>query len=348
MKLNRSIFRGLIAVVIFFILLWVAQQSLNKYVVFIIDLIGVYILMVLSLNLTNGYTGLFNLGHAGFMAVGAYTSVLLTFPAAARKFAALPYLPSWLGGPNYQWPFLPALLMGGILAAILAIPVGIPALRLRGHYFAVMTLGFMVIVETIAINARGLTRGALGINAIPTYTNLFWTYGWVIIFLYINIMLMRSSYGRAMLAIREDEIAAQAMGVNLTKYKMIPFVLSAFFQGIAGGLFAHLTTNISPYDFSFDLTFTTVIMLIVGGSGTMTGAILGTSILTALSFALKPIEEGLRLYGLIELIYSALLILVMIKWPLGMSGGNEWTFDYIARKLRLKKEDRIEAVSLET
>ncbi len=337
--MKKDMTKGILTIVLFFIILWIAQQNLNKYVMFIIDLIGVYMLIVLSLNLTNGYTGLFNLGHAGFMAVGAYTSVLLTFPAAARKFAALPYLPPWLGGPNYQWPFLPALLMGGILAALLAIPVGLPALRLRGHYFAVMTLGFMIIMETIAINARGLTRGALGINAIPTYTNVFWTYGWILIFLYIDIMLMRSSYGRAMLAIREDEIAAQAMSINLTKYKMVPFVLSAFFQGIAGGLFAHLTTNISPYDFSFDLTFATIIMLIIGGSGTMTGAILGTSILTALSFALKPVEEGLRLYGLIELIYSALLIIVMIKWPLGISGGNEWTLDYIARKLRLKRKD---------
>ncbi len=331
----------LIGLAVFFIFLGIAPSVLSNYIVFILNLLGIYILLTLSLNLTNGYTGIFNLGHAGFAAIGAYVSVLLTYPVPMRKLYKLPLLPPILGGPNYHWPFLPAVLMGGLIAALIAIPVGLPALRVRGHYLAVLTLGFMVIVETVFISLKDITKGALGISAIPVYTNLWWVYGWVLILIYVTWILLHSSYGRAMLAIREDEIAASAMGINITKFKLFSFVLSAFFQGIAGALYAHLTTNINPYDFSFGLTFLIVIMLIVGGAGTITGCIIGASLITIISYALKPIEEGLRLYGLVELIYAGMLIAIMIWRPTGITGGKEFSISYISKllsKIRIEIE----------
>lgn len=319
--------------ILFFALLMLANFTLNRYLLYIIALIAIYIIATVSLSITNGYTGLFSLGQAGFMAVGAYTSALLTYPAEMRSAYGLPHLPAILGGANFQWPFFPALLVGGLCAAALALPVGFPVLRLRGHYLAVATLGFMVIIQTLATNLSGVTRGALGINGIPHYTDLWWAYAWVVVTLYVVWRLLNSSYGRAMMAIREDETAAQALGIDLTKYKLLSFAIGAFFAGVAGALLCHLTTAIAPYSFSFALTFDIVVFLVVGGMGTLTGAIIGASLLTGLTFALKPVEEGLGTYGLIELIFAALLIVTMIKRPRGLAGGKEANLKDLSTKL---------------
>jgi branched-chain amino acid transport system permease protein len=321
------------AVILLFALVTLANFTLNRYVLYIVTLIAVYIIATVSLNLTNGYSGLFSLGHAGFMAVGAYTSALLTFPADMRPLYGLPHLPAILGGANFQWPFLPALLVGGLCAAVVAVPVGFPALRLRGHYFAVATLGFMVIVQTLATNLTDITRGALGINGIPNYTDIWLAYAWVVITVYVIWRLLNSSYGRAMMAIREDETAAQVLGIDLTRYKVLSFTVGAFFAGVAGALFSHLTQAISPYDFSFTLTFKIVIFLIVGGSGTLTGSIVGPVVLTGLTFGLKPVEEGLGIYGLIEVIFALLLIITVTKRRGGLSGGKEMSLKDLSAKL---------------
>lgn len=321
------------AVIFLFALVALANFTLNRYVLYILTLIAIYIIATVSLNLTNGYSGLFSLGHAGFMAVGAYTSALLTFPAEMRSIYGLAHLPAILGGANFQWPFLPALLVGGLCAAVLALPVGFPVLRLRGHYLAVATLGFMVIVQTLATNLTDITRGALGINGIPHYTDIWLAYALVVITVYVVWRLLNSSYGRAMMAIREDETAAQVLGIDLTKYKLLSFTVGAFFAGVAGALFCHLTTAISPYDFSFALTFDIVVFLIVGGSGTLTGSIVGPAVLTGLTFGLKPVEEGLGIYGLIEVIFALLLITTVTKRRGGLSGGKEISLKDLSAKL---------------
>ncbi|MGQ9617104.1 MAG: branched-chain amino acid ABC transporter permease [Spirochaetota bacterium] len=307
-------------VVLLFFLLWVSDRVFSKYVTFIVTLIGVYIVAAESLNLTNGYSGLFSLGHAGFMAVGAYTSAILTFPVELRDVFALVKLPNWLGGPSFQWPFLPALIIGGLFSTILALIVGLAVLRLRGHYLAVASLGLMVIITALAMNLRGLTRGSIGINSIPKYTSIYWSYGWAVLTVYIIWRIVNSSFGRAMLAIREDPGAAQVQGINLLKYKLLSFAIGAFFAGIAGGLYGHLAGAIRPYAFSFDLTFQIVIMVVLGGQGTIAGPIAGAAILTVLRYIVKPIEEGLKIYGLVELIYATLLILVVMYRPEGILG----------------------------
>jgi branched-chain amino acid transport system permease protein len=332
---------GAIALVL--LLLVVAQFTLNRYLIYILCVMGVYIIATVSLNLTNGYAGLFSLGHAGFMAVGAYAATLLTFPVTLRKAYELPLLPSILGGSEYQWPFLPAILVGGLLAALAAVVVGAPVLRLRGHYLAVATLGFMVIITTLAKGLRDLTRGTAGIQVIPHYTNLWWVFAWVLITIYVIWRIVNSSFGRAMMAIRDDETAARTQGINLTKYKLLSFVIGAFFAGIAGGLYAHLTRAIRPYEFSFTMTFQIVIMLIIGGSGTMTGPVLGAALLVGLRYALKPLEESLKVYGLIELIYASLLIVIMLWRPEGIAGRRlpfEWLHGwsrYLPRLTRVGK-----------
>ncbi|NLY05927.1 branched-chain amino acid ABC transporter permease [Candidatus Sordicultor fermentans] len=299
---------------------FLADHLLNRYLVHILILMGIYSITTVSLNLTNGYTGLFSLGHAAFMAIGAYTSTLLAFPIVLREAYELPLLPSFLGGPEYSWPFFPALVAGGLLASIAALLIGAPVLRLRGHYLSVASLGFMVIVTTFAKTLRGITRGSMGINAIPSYTNIYWTYLWLFISVYVVWRIVNSRFGRAMLAIREDETAAQALGIYPMKYKLLSFAVGAFFAGVAGGLYAHFTKAIRPFEFSFFLTFQIVTMLIIGGMGTTSGPIVGAASLIALRYALKPVEEGLQIYGLIELIYATLLIVIMLWKPEGIMG----------------------------
>jgi branched-chain amino acid transport system permease protein len=281
---------------------------------------GIYSIATVSLNLTNGYTGLFSLGHAAFMAIGAYTSTLLTFPVPLREAYDLPRLPWFLGGPDAAWSFFPALLAGGALASCAALLIGAPVLRLRGHYLSVASLGFMVIVVTFAKTLKSVTRGPMGISAIPLYTNVYWTFLWLFITMYVVWRIVNSRFGRALMALREDETAAQVLGVYPMKYKLFAFVVGAFFAGVAGGLYAHLTKAIRPFEFSFTLTFQIVVMLIVGGMGTMSGPVVGAVLLLALRYALKPLEEHLKLYGLIELIYALLLIVIMLWKPEGLVG----------------------------
>ncbi len=300
--------------------LFVAEKTLNRYLLHILILMGIYSIATVSLNLTNGYTGLFSLGHAAFMAIGAYTSTLLTFPVPLREAYDLPRLPWFLGGPDAAWSFFPALLAGGVLASCAALLIGAPVLRLRGHYLSVASLGFMVIVVTFAKTLKGITRGPMGISAIPLYTNVYWTFLWLFITMYVVWRIVNSRFGRALMALREDETAAQVLGIYPMKYKLFAFVVGAFFAGVAGGLYAHLTKAIRPFEFSFTLTFQIVVMLIVGCMGTMSGPVVGAVLLLALRYALKPLEEHLKLYGLIELIYALLLIVVMLWKPEGLVG----------------------------
>ncbi len=320
--------KALLGIIILFLAIYFIDANFNSYYREIFSIIGINIILVASLNISNGFTGLFSLGHAGFMAVGAYTSALLDLPLD-KKAMLLPNLPYWLG--HTSWPFLPAVIMGGFMAAFFALLIGYPVLRLKGHYLSVATLGFMVIVRVLINNTPNLTRGAIGINNIPNYTNIWWVYVWVVITIYVLWRLINSSYGRAFLAIREDYIAASLSGVNLTKYKILSFVIGAFFAGVAGALWAHQITAITPRAFSFVTTFNIVVMLVIGGMGSLSGSIISAFLLTLLPELMRPLEEGMvifghelpQLYGLTQLIMAALLIFMMIFRPKGLMGDRE-------------------------
>jgi len=302
------------------ILVFVLRGTMNDYILSIVCFAGINIILAVSLNLTNGFTGLFSLGHPAFMAVGGYVAAILTFPVA-RKAMLLPALPAWLAAQ--QWPLLPALILGGLSATLAAFLVGFPVLRLKGHYLAVATLGFLIILQVLITNMESFTRGPLGLNGLPMMTNLWWVYLWVVITVYICWKVKHSSLGRSMLAIRENEMAAECLGVSLTGTRIMAFALGAFFAGVAGGLWAHLVTVITPTSFSVVMTFNLVVMVVVGGSGSITGATFAAVMLTLVAEFLRPLEETMEAYGISEVIIAIGLLLILIFRPQGIFGSQE-------------------------
>ena len=270
-------------------------------------MVGINITLAVSLNLINGYTGQFSLGHAGFMAVGAYTAAAITLYAGPKYFAAI----GSTGNLATGLLFLCALVAGGITAAGAGLIVGIPSLRLKGDYLAIVTLGFGEIIRVIFRNIESL-GGALGLNGIPPYTNVFWTYTFVALAIYVVVSMVHSTYGRGFLAVHDDEVAAEAMGLNTTRYKIIAFVVGAFFAGVAGGIYAHAVRSIDPRGFDFIKSIEIVVMVILGGMGNTTGVVLAAILLTLLPEFLRPIAE----YRM--MIYSLLLIVLMLTRPQGL------------------------------
>jgi branched-chain amino acid transport system permease protein len=277
--------------------------SYNPYFLDIAVGCGINITLAVSLNLINGYTGQFSLGHAGFMAIGAYAAAMLTTSFGATL---LPLL------GNQQWLlFAVALLAGGLAAAIAGFIVGVPSLRLKGDYLAIVTLGFGEIIRVVLqnIDAVGGPRGLIGI---PAYTNLFWTYGLAAVAVYVVWTMVDSTYGRGFIAVADDEIAAEAMGINTTRYKITAFLVGAIFAGLAGGVYAHFKQYIAPQGFGFDRSIEIVVMVILGGMGNTAGVIIAAILLTVLG-------EWLRQFGDLRMIlYSLLIIVLMIARPQGL------------------------------
>jgi branched-chain amino acid transport system permease protein len=269
--------------------------------------IGINIILAVSLNLVNGYTGQFSLGHAGFMSVGAYLSAAVSVFLAPRLFGPL----GSAGALSQSAIFLFALVAGGCAAALAGLVVGVPSLRLKGDYLALVTLGFGEIIRVIFQNVEAL-GGALGLNAIPPFTTIFWVLAFVAITVFVVTCLVHSTYGRGFLATHDDEIASAAVGLNTTRYKIVAFVIGAFFAGIAGGLYGHFKLTITPTGFDFTKSIEIVVMVILGGMGNTIGVILAAILLTLLPELLRPVAE----YRMI--IYSFLLIVLMLVRPQGL------------------------------
>ncbi|HVT73519.1 MAG TPA: branched-chain amino acid ABC transporter permease [Lacunisphaera sp.] len=268
--------------------------------------IGINVILAVSLNLVNGHTGQFSLGHAGFMAVGAYLSAAVTLLLGPRLLGAE-------GGNAWSqgWLFLAALVTGGGAAALAGFLVGLPSLRLRGDYLAIVTLGFGEIIRVIFQNCEPL-GGALGLNGLPPYTNASWVLAGAAVTLFTVHGLVHSTYGRGFLATRDDEIAAESIGLDTTRYKIVAFVVGAFFAGVAGGLYGHFKQTISPGGFDFTRSIEIVVMVILGGMGNTVGVVLAAVLLTLLPEVLRPVEE----YRMI--LYSFLLIVLMLARPQGL------------------------------
>ena len=305
------------------LLVLLLRRTVNEYILSIVCFGGINIILAVSLNLTNGFTGLFSLGHPAFMAVGGYVAAILTFPTS-RKAMLLPALPEWLAAQ--QWPLFPSVILGGLAAVVAAVIVGFPVLRLRGHYLAVATLGFLIIVQVLIRNLEDYTRGPLGLNGLPMLTNLWWVYLWMVITFVVCWKVKHSSLGRTMLAIRENEMAAECLGVPLAVTRIMAFALGAFFAGVAGGLWAHLVTAITPTSFSVIMAFNLVVMVVVGGSGSITGAAVAAVLLTSVVEILRPLEENLGTYGISEIIMAFGLLLILIFRPQGLFNGREPKF----------------------
>jgi len=301
------------------------SSHIGPYYYDIVLSIGINIILGVSLNLVNGYTGQFSLGHAGFMSVGAYAAACFTTYATGVLAVLAP-----LGGfVSVSIFFGLALCVAGMAAGVAGLLVGIPSLRLKGDYLAIVTLGFGEIIKVVIENVDAL-GGARGFSVASGYTNLFWVYAMAAITIYVVLNLVNSTYGRGFITVRDDEIAAEAMGINTTKYKVLAFTLAAFFAGIAGGLYAHFKQFINPEGFNFLKSVDIVTMVILGGMGSTAGVVLAAIILTILPEWLRWFSEQPFLpHWLAHLVenrmipYSLLLIILMLTRPQGLFGGVE-------------------------
>jgi branched-chain amino acid transport system permease protein len=270
------------AIIIFAALLTLLDIDVigDNYTKRILNTSAIYAIVSVSMNLVNGFTGLFSLGQAGFMAVGAYVVAILTVPIKYREsiFYVVHQNPVLA---KIQIPFFAALILGGLLAALVAVLIGIPVLRLKSDYLAIATLGFSEIIRIIINNLPTITNGALGIKSIPAMPSMWAFFGIMIASIAFIKLLINSSYGRAFKAIREDDIAAEAMGINLFKHKVISFAIGAFFAGIGGGLLASLLGSVAPNQFNITMTYNFLLIIVLGGMGSISGTIIAAFVVTS-------------------------------------------------------------------
>ncbi len=302
----------------------VPSVSISPYILQIMCLAGINIILAVSLNLINGFTGQFSIGHAGFMAIGAYSSAFLTVTFGDRIRAALTLLPAFAQDGAL---LLAGLAVAALLAAGAGFLVGVPSLRLRGDYLAIVTLGFGEIIRVWILNVDAV-GGARGFSGIPKLANFFWIYLFAAISILVVYRIVHSSFGRTLIAIREDEIAAEAMGVDTTRSKVISFVVSSAMAGVGGGLFGHYLMYVHTNSFTFIKSIEIIIMIVIGGLGSITGSVLGAVLYITLT-------EGLRQFAMYRMVlFSLLLVIIMIVRPQGILGHREFlTFFRRPRRL---------------
>ena len=327
--------RYLINIVLFAAFLFVMNTlitggTISKYYSGIISSIGISIILAVSLNVATGYLGQLPLGHAGFMAVGAYTSALI-MKAAAGSLITFPL----------------ALLAAGLVAALFGLLIGIPALRLKGDYLAILTLGFGEIIRVVLLNIDNvigfkLTNGAAGLQKIPKTTTFLITFICVGVTCFVIHTMMKSRHGRAILSIRENEIAAESCGISTTYYKTLGFVVSAFFAGVAGGLYAGNIGILNPSAFGFMKSIEILVMVVLGGMGSMFGSVLSGGVLTALPELLRDFDK----YRMV--VYSLVLVVVMIFKPTGLMGTYDFSLNGLLDKLILKIKGLFDKHSVKT
>ena len=344
-KKNNMLTLG--ALMLVMLVLALAENFLDSFSMQIFKLCAINIILALSLNLINGFTGLFSLGHAGFMAIGAYTCAVLTMSSDQKEinYVLQPIAP-WL--ENIHMPFVPALILSGVVSCALGWFLGVVALRLRDDYLAIATLGFSEIIRVILTNAQSVTNGSLGLKGLPRFTTMWWAWGLAVASVIFMVLLIRSSYGRAFKAIRDNEIAAESMGINVFGTKVLSFAISSGLAGIAGGLLAHHLTTIDPKQFIFLKTFDILLIVVLGGVGSITGSVISAIVVTvameALRFMDGPLNLGFMVTagtpGLRMVFFSFLLMVVVIYRQQGLMGTNEFSWGALSRlgaRLRGKK-----------
>lgn len=315
-KINKKSVLTIIGVILTYVIIYGLTKTkvINSYYAGIINLALISIMLAVSLNLIVGFTGQLCLGHAGFMSIGAYLSAILTQKA--------------------ELPFMVSIFIGAIIACIIAALIGYPTLRLTGDYFAITTLAFCEIIRIVIMNIDFI-GGARGLTGIPKKTNFTIAFIFAVITIVIIYNIIHSSQGRAMLSVRENEIAAESMGINAFKYKIMAFVIGAFFAGLAGGLYAHYMGYIQPTAFDFNKSIDYLTFVVFGGMGSLSGSVIATIILTFLPELLR----GFQNFRMI--LYPLALIILMIFRPQGLLGDKEITFK-IFKLDKLKKNSDIE------
>jgi len=303
---------------------WALPRFANPYIVQVLVLCGINVILAVSLNLINGFTGQFSIGHAGFMAIGAYGAAMFTQLVGQGWVTALTAagVPPVIGQGA---ALCVALVVGGLLAALAGYLVGLPSLRLRGDYLAIVTLGFGEIIRVLILNIEAI-GGARGLFGVPIWANFFWVGVGVLAVVLMSRHIATSTHGRALFAIRDDEVAAEALGVDTTRYKVLAFVLGSFFAGVAGGLFAHFLGYLNPSSFQFLKSIEVIAMVVLGGMGSISGAVIAAVLLTVLPEVLRPVKD----YRMV--LYSLMLIILMITRPQGLMGSRELSWSMFRGK----------------
>lgn len=308
--LNKKNILTLVLIIVFYAVVQVLITNgiINSFYEITLATICINIILAVSLNLVTGFTGQFSLGHAGFMSIGAYVGALINMEM------------------NSTGGFLIGIIAGAVAAAIVGILIGIPTLRLKGDYLAIATLGMAEIIRVIFLNMDDITNGAAGLNGIPRYTNWLWLFVFTSLTVILINNFVRSSQGRACISIREDEIAAESMGVNTTKYKVMAFAVGASFAGIAGALYSSYFYFIKPNIFGFMKSIDILVIVVFGGMGSITGSVIAAVVLAVLTTFLQAYSE-LRM-----IIYALLLVAIMLFRPQGLMGTKEITDLFKFRK----------------
>ncbi len=344
-KKTKTICSGiLILAAVGFLIFLELNQTRYAYLISVLERSVIYAVVAVSMNLLNGFTGLFSLGQAGFMAIGAYTVAIFTIPAAARSGVY------YISGINpviagIEIPFIAALILGGLFAALVAFLIGIPVLRLKSDYLAIATLGFAEIIRALIASPQmdTVTNGSYGLKKIPSFPTLFVPFGIAALCIAIMVLLIKSSYGRAFKAIRDDEIAAEAMGINLFRHKQLAFVISSFFTGVGGGLLAVFMRSIDSGAFKIAITYDILLIVVLGGMGSVTGSVIAAFLVTTsrefLRFFDNPLTIGtwevpLFRSGFRMVIFSLLLMAVVLFYNKGIMGTREFSWDGIAGSLQ--------------
>jgi branched-chain amino acid transport system permease protein len=324
--------------ILFLGFLYVSPKTFNDYTITVLGNVYIFIILAVSYNLINGVTGQFSLEPNGFVAIGAYVTALLMLSPdvkAEMYMIADPY-------PFIKDLFLPnpffTLIISGIVSALVALTLAFPVFRVRGDYLAIVTLGFGFIIRIFLINNPEISNGSMGLDSIPGFASYFWIGVTTLVAIILVYNIVYSKYGRAMKAVRDDEDAALAMGVNTFKTKTIAFMTSAFFEGVGGGLLASSIGSISPDQFTFMLTFQLLIIIVLGGLGSMSGAILGTLLFIGGMEVLRPLDDATwsigpvhGIPGLRMVVFSLILLGIMLFARKGLFGDKE-IWDYIKTK----------------
>lgn len=363
-KSNKIIYSFILAVLLLAFLFFLEANKAKYGMAYIVLTKGIILAVVaVSMNLVTGFTGLFSLGQAGFMAIGAYVTAIFLIPAdninevyyisgvspAIMNFKIwIESAPAWI---QLLTPYL-ALIAGGLVAALFAVLIGIPVLRLKSDYLAIATLGFSEIVRALISSPQldTITNGSYGLKKIQSFSSILHTYVFAAICILLMVLLIRSTYGRAFKAIREDETAAEAMGINLFWHKQLSFVIGSFFSAVSGGMLAMFMRSIDSKTFSVSLTYDILLIVVIGGIGSVTGSVISALLVTAskewwLRFFDNPLYiGGIQIpffrTGFRMVVFSIILLLVVLFYQRGIMGKNEFSWEGIAKKLSKLKSSK--------
>ncbi len=336
MRINTNTFLTIGLMLLSLLVVDQVDLFLGEYEMYILKLIFINAILALSLNLIYGFTGLFSLGHAGFIAIGAYVSALFILSPAQKEMMWLLEPMMWPFSELHS-PFWVSVLAGGLVSAFFALLIGIPVLRLGDDYLGIATMGFAEIIRVLIVNATSITNGSLGIKGIPGHADLFTCFVWLLFTLVFIVRLVNSNYGNVLKCIRDNEIAAKVMGINTFYYKVLSFCIGAFFAGVGGALLGSHLSTIDPKMFNFLLTFNVLMFVVAGGLGSITGSLIGATIITVSLEWMRALEEPMDL-GFIEIpgipgmrmvIFSLFLLAMILFRREGIMGMREITWSNI-------------------